>query len=115
MFGVFGEQLLDYVDNNTPSVRIAEWKMSQKTKAAYIELFQNHELLSKIGYVVFKQYKGQELPTMHCAYVLSICDIVLNPKSSGIKCNDHSVVKRVNAFLVSNKHNDIFIKVLYIY
>ena len=106
MFSVFGEHQLDYVDNNTSSVRIAEWKTSLKTRAAYEELFKNHELLSKIAYAVFKQYKGQELPTMHCAYVLSICDIVLNPKSSGIKCSDHSVVRCVNAFLVSNNYND---------
>ena len=39
---------------------------------------------------------------MHCAYTLAICDIVLSPKSSGIKCSDKLVVKRINAFLVSN-------------
>ena len=115
MFSVFGEQRLEYVDNNTSSIKLAEWKTSQKTKDAYDELFRNHDLLSKIGYTVFKQYKGKELPTMHCAYVLSICDIVLNPKSSGIKCNDHSVVKRVNVFLVNNICSTSKFKILHIY
>ncbi len=101
MFSVFGEQRLEYVDNNTSSVKIAEWKTSEKTRAAYGELFSNHELLTKIGYTVFKQYKEKNLPTMHCAYVLSICDILLNPKSLGIKCNDKSVARRVNAFMVN--------------
>ena len=101
MFATFSEQRLDFVDNNTSSVKIAEWKTCEKTRAAYVELFTNHELLTKIGYNVFKQYKDKELPTMHCAYVLAICDILLNPKSSGIKCNDKSVVRRVNAFLVN--------------
>ena len=93
MFSVFGEQRLEYVDNNTSSVKIAEWKTSEKTRAAYGELFSNHELLTKIGYTVFKQYKEKDLPTMHCVCILSICDILLNPKSLGIKCNDKSVVR----------------------
>ena len=102
MFSTFGEQQLERVDNNTPSAKLAMWKQDQKTQDAYLELFSNHDLLTKIGYVVFKQYKGKELPTMHCAFVLSICDILLNPKSSGIKCNDKSVTRRINAFLVNN-------------
>ena len=73
----------------------------RKNKKAYEELFSNHDLLSKIGHNVFKSYKEKELPTMHCAYILSICDIVLNLKSSGIKCNDRPVVRRINAFLVN--------------
>jgi hypothetical protein len=101
MFAVFGEQQLERVDNNTSSVKIAEWKQDPKTQAAYQALFTNHDLLTKIGYAVFKQYKNKELPTMHCAFVLAICDILLNPKSSGIKCNDKSVTRRINAFLVS--------------
>ena len=100
MFATFGDQRLDYVDGTTPSIKLVEWKTSEKTQAAYRALFSDHELLTKIGYTVFKGYKEKELPTMHCAYVLAICDILLNPKSSGIKCNDKSVVKRVNAFLV---------------
>jgi hypothetical protein len=100
MFSVFGEDRLERVDSTTPSIKLAEWKMSEKTRAAYDEIFSNHELLSKIGYTVFKQDKEKQLSTMHCAYVLAICDILLNPKSSGIKCNDKSVIKRVHAFLV---------------
>jgi len=38
---------------------------------------------------------------MHCAYILSIYDIILNLKSFGIKCNDKSVIRQVNAFLVN--------------
>src|SRR5262249_13557332 len=102
MFAAFGEQRLDHVDSTTSPLKISEWKSSEKTRTAYKELFSNHELLTKIGHAVFKkQHKEKELPVMHCAYVLSICDILLNPKSSGIKCNDKSVVRRVNAFLVS--------------
>jgi hypothetical protein len=100
LFAAFGEERLERVDSTTSLAKLAEWKSSEKTKRAYNELFTNQELLSKIGYTVFKTYKEEELPTMHCAYILSICDILLNPKSSGIKCNDRSVVKRVNAFLV---------------
>ena len=74
--------------------------------------FSNHDLLSKIGHNVFKSHKEKELPTMHCAYILSICDIVLNPRSSGIKCSDRSVVRRVNAFLV-NIRNMLNIIIIY--
>lgn len=101
MFTTFGKNRLDYVDNNTSAINVVEWKSSEKTKAAYIALFSDEELLTKIGYTVFKKYKNKELPTTHCAYILAICDILLNPKSPGIKCNDKSVVKRVNAFLVN--------------
>jgi hypothetical protein len=116
MFAVFGEQRLDRVDSTTSPKIIAEWKSSEKTKNAYDELFSNHELLSKIGYAVFKQYKEKELPSMHCAYILSICDILLNPKSSGIKCNDKSLVRRVNTFLVNVRSTSNFkINILHLY
>lgn len=100
MFSVYGNRL-DYIDNNASSAKIAEWKASSKTRAAYDALFTDSGLPTTIGYTVFKQYKDNNLPTMHCAYILAICDILLNPKSPGIKCNDKSVVKRVNAFLVN--------------
>ena len=101
MFAAFGDEKLERVDSSTSSIKLAEWKTSEKTRAAYGEIFANHELLARIGFNVFKQYKEKELPTMHCAYILSICDILLNPKSSGIKCNDKSVARRVHAFLVN--------------
>ena len=98
LFATFGEERLERVDNTTPLLKIAKWKANEKTQTAYHQLFTDHALLTKIGYAVFKQYKSQELPTMHCAYVLAICDILLNPKSSDIKCNDKSIVRHVNAF-----------------
>jgi hypothetical protein len=100
MFAAFGQHRLDRVDNTTSPLKISEWKSSEKTQFAYSELFANHDLLTTIGHAVFKQYKEKELPSMHCAYILSICDILLNPKSSGIKCSDKSVARRVNTFLV---------------
>ena len=100
MFVSFGDRL-DYIDNNASATKIVEWKSSEKTKAAYNALYSEDELLTNVGYAVFKQYKDDELPTTHCAYIIAICDILLNPKSPGIKCNDKSVVKRVNTFLVN--------------
>ena len=100
VFVNFGEKL-DHIDNNASVAKIVEWKSSDKTKAAYKALFSEAELLNTIGYAVFKQYRDQDLPTTHCAYIIAICDILLNPKSPGIKCNDKSVVKRVNALLVN--------------
>ena len=102
MFATFGDERLDFVDGTSTSVKVAEWKTSEKTRNAYHELFHNHKLLIKIGYIVFKQYKETELLTMHYAYILTICDILLNPKSSKIKYNDKSVIRRVNAFLLIN-------------
>ncbi|GBC43437.2 hypothetical protein GLOIN_2v1846469 [Rhizophagus irregularis DAOM 181602=DAOM 197198] len=99
MFSVFGEQRLKRIDNNSPSMKIAEWKQNQKTRNAFYELFKNHDILTKIGHSVFKQYRDKELPFTHCAYILSICDILLNPNSYSIKCNDKSVMKRVKFFL----------------
>ena len=55
MFAAFGDNRLDRVDSTTPALRLAEWKASEKTRKAYSELFSNHDLLSKIGYGVFKQ------------------------------------------------------------
>ena len=93
MFINFGKKL-NFIDNNATATKIVEWKSSKKTKAAYEALYTESELLANIGYLVFKQYnKNKELPTMHCAYIFAICDIVLNPKTHGIKCNDKSVVK----------------------
>jgi len=100
MFAAFGEERLERVDSTTSPKILAEWKASEKTKKAYTDLFANQDMLSRIRYSVFKSYKEKDLPPMHCAYILSICDILLNPRSSGIKCNDKSVARRVNMFLV---------------
>ena len=100
MFVNFGNRL-DYIDNNASAAKIVEWKSSEKTKAAYEMLYTESSFLMKIGDSVFKQYKNKELPTTHCAYIFAICDILLNPRSPGIKCSDKSVVKRVNVFLVN--------------
>jgi hypothetical protein len=100
---VFGEERLKKVDNNTPSRHLAEWKSSEKTRATYDALFGNNDMLTSIGYAAFKRYRDKTLPTMHCAYVMSICDILLSPYSSGIKCSDKSVTRRVSIFLVGIK------------
>jgi len=100
VFVNFGERL-DYIDNNASAAKIVEWKSSEKTKGAYKALFSEGELLDTIGRAVFKQYRDKDLPTAHCAYIIAICDILLNPKSPRIKCNDKSVVKRVDALLVN--------------
>jgi hypothetical protein len=120
VFSTFGKERLDVVDNNTSPTKLTQWKSSEKTRAAYIEIFQNHKILSDIGNAVFKQYKDKELPTTHCAYILAICDILLNPKSSGIKCNDKSVIKRVTCFLVITLitfkfENHLYITDIYFY
>ncbi|EXX55426.1 hypothetical protein RirG_225490 [Rhizophagus irregularis DAOM 197198w] len=99
MFSVFGEQRLERIDNNSSSMKIAEWKQNQKTRNAFYELFKNHDILTKIGHLVFKQYRDKELHFTHCAYILSICDILLNPNNYSIKCNNKSVTKRVEFFL----------------
>ncbi|GBC07011.1 hypothetical protein RclHR1_00720020 [Rhizophagus clarus] len=105
---LFGDKIfaeVKHIDNNTSLVKITEWKNSEKTKKAYEELFTNYELLSKIGYSVFRSHKEKELSTMHCVYILSICDILLNLKSSGIKCNDRSVTRCMHAFLRAFEKN----------
>ena len=75
IFSVFGEERLDRVDSTTSTTKLAEWKASEKTRNAYNDLFNSQEMLSSIGYSVFKSFKEKELPSIHCAYILSICDI----------------------------------------
>ncbi len=101
IFSIFGEEWLSRVDNNTSAHVLAQWKLSEKMRNAYDELFNNNQLLSSMGYQVFKQYHGNPLPPMHCAYTLAICDILLNPASLGIKCSDRSVARHVNVFMVN--------------
>ncbi|GBC50631.2 hypothetical protein GLOIN_2v1846469 [Rhizophagus irregularis DAOM 181602=DAOM 197198] len=57
MFSVFGEQRLECINNNSSSMKIAEWKQNQKTHNAFYELFKNHNILTKIGHSIFKQYR----------------------------------------------------------
>src|SRR5271163_2309939 len=98
IFIVFEEDQLKKVNNNTSSHHLAEWKSSEKTYAAYDILFGNKEMLINIGYATFKRYYSKSLLTMHCTYVISICNILLSPYSFGIKCNDKSVTKCVFIF-----------------
>jgi hypothetical protein len=102
MFSNFGEQNLERVDGNASSAKITEWKKDSKTREAFNKLFSNHEILQKITTTIFKLQKGNDITSLHFAYVLSICDIVLNPKSPGIKCNDKSVKKRMDFLLVNH-------------
>ena len=78
MFSAFGEDRLERVDNTTSPAKLAEWKTSERTKKAYKDFFVNYDLLSRIKHNVFKLYKEKELPTMHYACIIAICDIVLN-------------------------------------
>jgi len=39
MFAAFGDNRLDRVNSTTPTLRLAEWKASEKTRKAYSELF----------------------------------------------------------------------------
>ncbi|CAB4425817.1 unnamed protein product [Rhizophagus irregularis] len=77
MFSNFGEQKLERVDSS---------------------------ILTKITSSVFKSYEDSELPPEYWIYVLAICDIVLNPSSPGIKCNDKLVLKRVDFLMQSIKN-----------
>ncbi|EXX50606.1 hypothetical protein RirG_269220 [Rhizophagus irregularis DAOM 197198w] len=104
MFSNFGEQKLERVDSSASSKKIAEWKKSAKTREAYREFFKNQGILTKITSSVFKSYEGSELPPEYWVYVLAICDIVLNPSSPGIKCNDKLVLKRVDFLMQSIKN-----------
>ncbi|EXX66263.1 hypothetical protein RirG_125490 [Rhizophagus irregularis DAOM 197198w] len=104
MFSNFGEQKLKRVDSSASSKKIAEWKKNAKTREAYRELFENQGILTKITSSIIKSYEGSELPLEHWVYVLAICDIVLNPSSPGIKCNDKLVLKRVDFFMQSIKN-----------
>ena len=69
MFAAFGDDLLEWVDSTTSPQKLSIWKSSEKTKNAYASLFTNHQLLSKIGYTIFKQLKEDKLPLMHCTYL----------------------------------------------
>ncbi|KAF0481615.1 hypothetical protein F8M41_023534 [Gigaspora margarita] len=99
LFSVFNEEHLDHINSNISPIKLAEWKSNIKTKTAYEELFKDQQILLKIEYIVFKQYKNKELPLLHYAFILSICDILLNPKSLNIKYNDKSVMRCADAFL----------------
>ena len=100
MFSNFREQKLECVNSNASFSKITEWKKDTKTREAFNELFNNREILQKITTTVFKSQKGNDITSLHFAYVLSICDIVLNPKSPGIKCNDKSVKNRMDFLMV---------------
>ena len=54
MFAAFGNEKLERVDSSTSSIKLAEWKTSAKTRIAYNEIFTNHELLTRIGFNIFK-------------------------------------------------------------
>jgi hypothetical protein len=102
LFSSFEEQKLEHVDNNTSSLKLAEWKKNPKTRKAHNELFKNNELLAEITTTTFKSYQVKEILAMHWAYVLAIRDIVLNPRNLGIKCNDKAVLRRIGFLMVNN-------------
>ncbi|PKY54685.1 hypothetical protein RhiirA4_473627, partial [Rhizophagus irregularis] len=62
MFFVFREQRLERIDNNSSSMKIAEWKQNQKTCNAFYELFKNHDILTKIGQTQAFRNKTQITP-----------------------------------------------------
>src|SRR4051794_16429195 len=100
IFTTFGEDRLEKVDNNTITKHLVEWKESIKTCNAYHVLFNDKTFINKISYTVFKSFRGKDLPNLHSAFILSIGDILLNPITSGIKCNDCAVAYQVQVFMI---------------
>ncbi|CAG8679298.1 24483_t:CDS:2, partial [Dentiscutata erythropus] len=87
------------VDNNISATKLSEWKASKETCNAYNSLFENDELITSICLLAFKQFRGNSLPPIHCAYTMAILDILLNPTSSSIRCTNKAIARRVHVLM----------------
>ena len=118
IFNTFGQERLPNLSHNASAQAIIEWKQNPLVAQCYQELFVPDEdgifISTRIARNAFNETGVPELTNDHLALCLTVCDIVLNPDSSGIVCSDREVRKRMKHYLVSIRCKSIYIH-LYTY
>lgn len=104
IFRVFGAQQLPKLPRHADSKSIAKWKKEEKVIKCHEMLFQRNDdgLLwsAVITREAFNETTQANISNYHLAFTLSVCDIILDPKSRGIICNERAMTKHMDHYLV---------------
>ena len=108
MFRIFGPERLPPLPSNANPQSIIEWKQDAKVNQCYKDLFLADSdgiyWSTKIARGAFNEISVLNLSNYHIAFTLSVCDIFLNPSSSGIHCYEKQVKRRMEHYLVSERY-----------
>ena len=95
IFRVFGMNILPPINNQKNSKEISDWKASLEVAECYNKLFQlGNDGISNVNYIAritFPTLREKSLSIDLCAYIVSIYDIVLNPKHPSIEISKTSL------------------------
>lgn len=103
MFSVFSE--LSPINTSIKESEIIKWKRTVSVKKCYEKLFQKVKLtdsetyMSKIIGIIWKEKKNA--PKMQVAYVISICETILNPENTIVQINEETIKKVIIKHYVS--------------
>ena len=102
---VFGHERLPPLKSNAAAADIVRWKESPQVSDCYRALFQQNNngiyWVSVITRTAFSTAAVPILTNEHSAFALSVCDILLNPRSRNILCMEKRMKRRIEQFLVS--------------
>ena len=112
IFHVFRMNILPPINNQKNSKEISDWKVSLEVAECYNKLFQlGNDRISNVNHIAriaFPTLREKSLSIDLCAYIASVCDIVLNPKHPSIEISKTSLQCRIARYKVS------FYSILYI-
>lgn len=102
---VFGCEKLPPLKSNAVASDIVRWKQSPEVASCFSSLFeQNDDGVFWVAVIARSAFSTTAVPTLsneHCAFTLSVCDILLNPKSKGVICTERKMKRHMERFLVS--------------
>ncbi|RIB14387.1 hypothetical protein C2G38_2195258 [Gigaspora rosea] len=95
--------ILNGVVLNASAPEIVNWKKSNQIAACFRSLFEQTESgVYWIDMIARSAFSTAAVPTMtseHCAFMLAVCDIILNPKSKHVKCTEKLMKRRLKRYL----------------
>ena len=105
MFDVFGENYLTRVNTSTEAKDITAFKKSDKTKKAFKCLFKadDDKSLPYVEAIKRKAWGRKKTTTFDTAFILAVCEVVLNPRHPRISVSDNALHKRFDVYLVCKK------------
>src|SRR5947209_1612575 len=103
----FGAERLPVLPSNSSAADIIAWKQASETIACFDSLFErNNDGLYWIAVIARAAFNEVTVPTLshaHCAFTLTVCDILLNPASKAIVCTEKRMKRRMERYIVSHR------------
>ncbi|CAG8685084.1 4912_t:CDS:2, partial [Ambispora leptoticha] len=100
---VFGREKLPPLKSNAAAAAIVSWKESQAVSNCYRMLFEKDNKGTLWVYTIARTaFSAVAVPTLtsaHCAFMLVVCDILLNPRLQNVQCTERRMKRCIEKYL----------------